>query len=141
MPNAIDLPILSCRPILRVDNVDTSLAYYRDVLGFRAGWRWSDTEQRFLNSNEQSPSHTALVGAGEVQLILVQSGQGQPGMWLHLDIGTAEQVDELYTEWLRLGARVIEAPSNRPWGTYELRVEDLDKHTFRVSAPAKSMGV
>lgn len=31
----------------------------------------------------------------------------------------------------------IEAPSNRPWGTYELRVQDLDPHTFRVAAPAK----
>lgn len=129
--------VFDCRPILRVDNVDVSLAYYRDVLGFRVGWRWSDAEQRFLKADEPGPAHTALVGIDAVQIILVQQAQGQPGVWLHLDVRTAEHVDNLHADWVRRGARVVEAPSNRPWGTYELRVQDLDQHTFRVAAPAK----
>lgn len=133
----LDSAVFDCRPILRVDNVNASIAYYRDVLGFRVGWRWSDVEHRFLNEDEQAPAHTAAVGLGDVQLIFVQRAQGQPGMWLHLDVRTAAQLDDLHAEWVRRGARVIEPPCNRPWGTYELRVQDLDEHTFRVSAPAK----
>lgn len=129
--------IFDCRPILRADDVDQSIIYYRDVLGFRVGWRWSDEEQRFLESDETLAAQTALVGAGSAQLILVQRAQGQKGMWLHLDVETAEQVDHLHAQWLERGARIVEAPSNRPWGMYELRVEDLNRHTFRVSAPAK----
>ncbi|MCA9242832.1 MAG: VOC family protein [Phycisphaerales bacterium] len=132
--------IFDCRPILRVDNVDDSIAYYCDVLGFRIGWRWSDEAQRFLETDETLPAHTALVGEGSAQLILVQCAMGQRGMWLHLDVETAEQVDRLHAQWSQRGARIIEAPSNRPWGMYELRVEDLDQHTFRVAAPARQTG-
>ena len=137
MPSESASDVLGCRPILRVDNVDASIVYYRDSLGFRIGWRWSDSAGRFLDSNEQGPAHTALVGIGSVQIILVQRAQGQSGTWLHLDAQSASQVDELHADWIRRGARVIEAPCNRPWGTYELRVEDLDRHTFRVAAPTK----
>jgi len=136
MPSVADLPIFSCRPILRVEDVDASLAYYRDALGFRIGWRWSDTEHRFLEANEEGSSHTALVGTGSVQSIL-QNTQGKPGMWLHLDVNHADEIDILHAEWLRRGARIVEPPRNRPWGNYELRVEDLDGHTFRVAAPAR----
>lgn len=129
--------IFDCRPILRVDNVNGSIAYYRDVLGFRVGWRWSEEVQRFLEPDETLAAHTAFVGMGSAQLMLVQHAQGQKGMWLHLDVETAEQVDRLHALWLQRGARIVEAPTNRPWGMYELRVEDLDQHTFRVSAPAK----
>ena len=78
----------------------------------------------------------ALLETGAVQLILVQGRQGQPGMWLHPDVGTEAQVDELYIDG---SAEVIEAPSIRPWGTYEPGVEDLDQHTFRVAAPTMSI--
>jgi uncharacterized glyoxalase superfamily protein PhnB len=58
-------------------------------------------------------------------------------MWIHLDIHTAEQLDALHLEWMRNGAKIIEPPSLRPWGMYEMRVLDLDSHTFRLSAPPK----
>ena len=47
----------------------------------------------------------ALVGRGQVQLMLAQKCQGAPGMWLHLDVHTAERLDALYEEWTRKGAR------------------------------------
>jgi uncharacterized glyoxalase superfamily protein PhnB len=137
VPSESKAAVFDCRPILRVDSVDASVAYYRDSLGFLVGWRWSDSAGRFLSSIEEGPAHTALVSIGSVQIILVQRAQGQPGTWLHLDVQTSAQVDELHADWVRRGARVIEAPCNRPWGTYELRVEDLDRHTFRVASPAK----
>jgi uncharacterized glyoxalase superfamily protein PhnB len=69
--------------------------------------------------------------------MLVQRAQGHPGTWLHLDVGTPEEIDRLHADWTRRGARIVEAPSNRSWGTYELRVEDLDGHAFRVASPPK----
>ncbi|MCB9678081.1 MAG: VOC family protein [Alphaproteobacteria bacterium] len=127
--------IFDCRPILCVDRVDASVTYYRDVLGFDLGWRWSDTEGRFLAPDEPGPAHTALVGAGTAQWMLVQRAQGHPGMWLHLDVATGAQVHALYADWVARGARIREAPALRPWGMVEMRIEDLDGHVFRVSGP------
>ncbi len=130
--------LFACRPILCVEDVGRSLAYYRDALGFTIGWRWSDAQQGFLDEGDDSAEvGTALVGRDEVQFILVRQGQGQSGMWLHLDVDTAEEVDQLHREWTAGGASIDEPPSLRPWGTYEMRVQDLDGHVFRVSSPPK----
>jgi predicted lactoylglutathione lyase len=40
----------------------------------------------------------------------------------------------LQEAWSHSGARIIEPPSRRPWGMYEMRVQDLDGHVLRVSA-------
>ena len=124
-----------CRPILFVESVARSIDYYVGALGFRLGWAWCDNEQRFLEPSDEAVPTFALVARGLVQLMLAQKGQGAPGMWLHLDVHTAEHVDTLCEEWTRTGANILAAPSLRPWGMYEMRVCDLDNHVLRVSAP------
>jgi uncharacterized glyoxalase superfamily protein PhnB len=130
--------LFDCRPILCVASVRRSVAYYVDVLGFRLGWAWSNEEQRFLKPGERIDIGFALVGIGPVQLMLSQDSQGAPGMWLHLDVHTAAQLDALHAAWSERGARILEPPSVRPWGMYEMRVQDLDGHILRVSAPPGS---
>ena len=128
--------LFGCRPILCVQSVARSIEYYVDVLGFRLGWCWSDGDHRLLEAVEEGTPTFALVGRG-VQIMLSQNSQGAPGMWLHLDVHTAQQLDALYEEWTSKAASIIEPPSLRPWGMYEMRVQDLDGHTLRVSSPPK----
>ena len=129
--------ILGSTPIFCVDSVPKSLAYYRDVFGFRVGWRWSGAKQRFLEEGETGEPTTAAVARDSLRLFFVEQAQGEPGMWLHLDVQKSDEVDELHQEWEAKGARIVEAPANRPWGNYEMRVADPDGHTFRVASPAK----
>ena len=129
--------LFGVRPILCVDSVARAVAYYVDRLGFRLGWAWSDEHRRFLQPGETGAITFALVGRGRVQFMLSQQSQGSPGVWLHLDVHTADQLDALYAEWVRNGAAVFEPPSVRPWGMYEMRVRDADGHVMRVSSPAR----
>jgi uncharacterized glyoxalase superfamily protein PhnB len=129
--------LFGCRPVLRVESVARSIEYYIECLGFRLGLAWSDRDQRFLRPGDEAEPTFALVGRGQVQLMLSQKCQGAPGMWLHLDVHTADQLDALYEEWTRKGARIVEPPSCRPWGMYEMRVQDPDGHMLRVSAPPR----
>lgn len=56
--------IFDCRPILYATNVNKSLAYYGDVLGFKIGWRWSNEKSCFLEERDElSGVGTALVGS------------------------------------------------------------------------------
>jgi catechol 2,3-dioxygenase-like lactoylglutathione lyase family enzyme len=130
--------LYACRPILYAQSVTRSIAYYVDVLGFHLGWAWSDDINRFLQPAESGTPTFALVGRGPVQLMLAEQAQGAPGMWLHFDVDTPTQVEALHAAWTRSGARILEPPSRRPWGMYEMRVQDLDGHTLRVSAPFKT---
>lgn len=127
--------LFGCRPILRVESATRSIEYYVEVLGFRLGWAWSDSARRFLTPADKERPTFALVGRGQVQFMLAEKSQGAAGMWLHLDVHQAAQVDSLYEEWARKGARIAEPPSLRPWGMYEMRVQDVDGHMLRVSAP------
>jgi uncharacterized glyoxalase superfamily protein PhnB len=129
--------LFDCRPILCVENVARSIGYYVSALGFRLGWAWSDQQQRFLHPWDDAEPTFALVGRGPVQFMLAQRCQGARGMWLHLDVQTADQIDALHEQWTSNGARVVEPPSLRPWGMYEMRVLDLDDHTLRVSSPPR----
>lgn len=58
-------------------------------------------------------------------------------MWLHFDVQTAEEIDKMFEEWSTLGAIILEPPSEKPWGMYEVRVQDIDQHTFRVLSPPR----
>src|SRR5262249_8911185 len=129
--------LFGIRPILCVESVARSIEYYVNCLGFRLGWAWSTEKQRFLHHFELEAPTFALVGRGPVQFMLSQQSQGAPGMWLHLDVHTADQLDALYEEWAQKGARIVEPPCVRPWGMYEMRVQDLDGHVLRVSAPVR----
>ena len=130
--------LFGVRPILCVENVARSIEYYVNCLGFRLGWAWSTELQRFLCPLEPVSPTFALVGLGQVQFMLSEKSQGVAGMWLHLDVHTAEQLDALHESWAAKGARILEPPSIRPWGMYEMRVQDLDEHMLRVSAPPKA---
>jgi catechol 2,3-dioxygenase-like lactoylglutathione lyase family enzyme len=112
-----------------------SLAFYRDLLGFTVGWRWSDSAEQFLSEGDDAIPDTALVGRDGVQFIL--GSQGAPGTWLHLDVRSAKELDGLHNEWSKRGVRIAEPPTVRPWGMYEMRIVDPDGHTFRVSAPPR----
>jgi uncharacterized glyoxalase superfamily protein PhnB len=122
---------IGARPILNVADVPASLAYYTQQLGFTLSWTWSQAD-RF---GGQAPPTFAQVMRGHCVLFLAQQEQGGPGMWILLDLETPAELEGLYREYQSSGARVIEPPADRPWGMREMRVQDLDGHTFRIGAP------
>jgi predicted lactoylglutathione lyase len=129
--------IFACRPNLLVSDLVISLRFYSEVLGFRVGWCWSDPQARFLEENERGqPGEpgTALVGRDRAQILLTQIA-GVHATWLHLDVHTSGQVDQLFREWSARGTVIAEPPVLRAWGMYEMRLHDPDGHVLRVSSP------
>lgn len=120
-----------------MNSVAKSIRYYHDVLGFSVGWAWSDETNAFLNDGDEFAPSFALVVRGKIQLMLAETGQGTRGTWLHLDVRTADHLDDLFQEWSKTSANIVEKPSLRPWGMYEMRIQDLDQHVFRVSSPPR----
>jgi uncharacterized glyoxalase superfamily protein PhnB len=47
-----------------------------------------------------------------------------------------EDVDALHEEYKQSGATIRLSPTNMPWGTREMNVEDPDGHRFRMGSDA-----
>ncbi len=108
---------ISCgRPIFNVHDLQKSLGYYRDVLGYKVDWQ------------DGKPADFASVSRGDGVLFLCQGCQGTPGAWA---MYIARDVDKLHREITGKGARVRLPPTDMPWGLREMHVSDLDGNVLR----------
>jgi GNAT superfamily N-acetyltransferase len=107
------------QPILRVADIQRSVKYYVEVLGFTKA-PWGD-------------QFTAVSRDG-CGIYLCQGSQGQPGTWVWAGVGN---VDELYNEYKASGAMIRVPPRNYPWA-FEMHVEDPDGHVLRFGSEPKS---
>jgi catechol 2,3-dioxygenase-like lactoylglutathione lyase family enzyme len=106
-------------PILNVQNFAASMDYYVNKLGFRKKWDWGE------------PPTFGCVTRGNVEIFLCEGAQGKPGTWMSIFMS---DVDLLHEEYKNSSAIIRQPPTNMPWGTREMNVEDLDGHRFRMSS-------
>jgi catechol 2,3-dioxygenase-like lactoylglutathione lyase family enzyme len=106
-------------PILNVKNFAASMDYYVGKLGFQKKWDWG------------TPPTFGCVTRGNVDVFLCEGAQGQAGTWMSIFM---DDVDALYAEYNRSGAIIRLPPTNMPWGTREMNVEDPDGHHFRMGS-------
>lgn len=110
-----------------VNDLERSIAWYRDVLGFTVGERWE--------------GGGALQGiqmkAGSCDLMLNQDdfalGRDRPkGAGCRLWVATAQDIDALAARIKAAGWRLDREPSETPWGDWAFAVTDPDgfKLTF-----------
>jgi uncharacterized glyoxalase superfamily protein PhnB len=109
-------------PILRVTDLAASLDYYTRVLGFTLNWR-DDDGNAF-----------ASVTRGRCNLFLSVGDQGHSGSWVWI---AASDADALCEELRTRGAKVRHPPTNYPWGSREVHVEDLDGNVLRLGSENK----
>jgi predicted enzyme related to lactoylglutathione lyase len=106
-------------PILRVADVKRSVAYYIDRLGFTDSWLWSDG--------------FGGVSRDKTQIYFCKGSQGCPGTWIWSGVN---DVEKLYEELKKRGAKIRVPPRNYPWAL-EMHVEDPDGHTIRFGSEPK----
>ena len=106
-------------PILNVSNFVASMDYYVQKLGFSKKWEWGD------------PPTFGCVIRDKISIFFCEGGQGQPGTWLMIFV---ENVDELCADYKHRGAKIVGQPTNMPWGTREMHVEDPDGHRLRFGS-------
>lgn len=105
-----------CAPILRVENMEASLRFYVDVMGFTAA-EWGNPEF----------THVSRGGAG---IYLCQGGQGKGGAWVWVGVNDAAALHE---ECKALGIKIRMPPTNFSWAL-EMQVEDPDGNVLRLGS-------
>src|SRR6266542_1871520 len=108
-----------CAPILRVENMQVSIRFYVDLLGF-SGAAWGD----------DNFTHISRDRAG---IYLCCGGQGRGAAWVW--IGVAD-VDKLHHEFTGRGVPIRMPPTTYPWAL-EMQVEDPDGNVLRLGSEPK----
>jgi len=109
------------QPVLFVSDVASTVAYYRDVLGFHADFIAGDP-----------PAHARVVADPTYSspTVHIRFEPLQPGvnlapsvyLWLHVGSGL-EELCELYRS---RGVRILMEPEDKPWGLRQFTVEDCN---------------
>ena len=118
----------SLRPyafVLAVPDLDRSVSYFVDVLGFRPEWREKDDWQSLVR------------GVGRMMLGRCPDAipPGDLGDHSYVAYLTVDDVDALHTEFVGRGALILHAPSDKPWGQREMAVATPDGHRMMFAQP------
>ena len=129
IPNAGSLDATDLGASLTVAALDSSLAWYRDVLGFTVA-RTFDREGKMF---------AASLRAGAVAILLTQDdGARGPnrvkGDGMSLQITTAQNIDELAARVREHGGTIESGPAD-VMGARMFRLRDPDGFKFVFSAP------
>ena len=103
-------------PILRVEDMEASLKFYVDRLGFKnADWSGDD----FACVTRDSAA---------IYLCLRDQGRGEAWIWVGV-----EDVRRLQGEYEAKGVAILMEPTNYPWAL-EMHVEDPDGNVIRFGS-------
>lgn len=120
------LRLREASPGFTVNDLQRSVAWYRDVLGFTVGERW-EREGRLIGVE---------LAAGRVRFMLSQDDwkkgrDRKKGEGFSMYCSTAQDVDALAGRVKARGGTLLHEPRDQPWGTRDFAVQDPDG--FRIT--------
>ena len=126
------LRLRAMMPGITASDLQASLAWYRDVLGFTVAEEYKQDE-RVMG--------VRLV-AGSVQIMLGQDDfakgrDRQKGAGLRFFCTTAQDVDQLAAAIKERGGKLAHEPTDQPWGTRDFGVVDPDGFNISISTEPK----
>ncbi len=124
------LSLTSAGPSLTVNDIEKSLIWYRDVLGFSVGDRW-EPEGKLAGVEMK---------AGNVSFWLTQDdwkkGRNRvKGEGFRMYCETDQDVDHLADRIKAKGGRLLQEPKDQSWGGREFGVADPDGYKLTITKP------
>ncbi len=126
------LRLTSAGPGFTVKDIEKSLAWYRDILGFTVGERWE------IDGKLQGVELTA----GDVLFMIGQDDwkKGRDrvkGEGVRLYCTTDQDIDRLASRIKAQGGTLTQEPKDQPWGMRVLAVDDLDGYKITIAKELK----
>jgi uncharacterized glyoxalase superfamily protein PhnB len=123
------LRLRSIAPSLTVKDVQASIAWYRDIVGFVVKEEW-EHEGKVLG---------ATLVAGSAQLLIGQDDGAKgwdrvKGEGFRLYLNTAQGVDEVANNIKARGGTLATEPADMPWGGRAFSLVDPDGFQLTISA-------
>lgn len=125
-------------PALTVTDLDRSIRFYDDALGFKLTFSIPGPDGKLVFAN---------VTNGDANLMLGVTPAGQPdpaaqgplgsGVNLYVSVDNDDDIDALFERARSAGARVIHEPTDQFWGDRDWTVADPDGYQITVGKQMK----
>ena len=114
---------------LTVRDLQTSLAWYRDVVGFTVDREFARDDRLFAVS----------LRAGQARVLLTQDDGAkgldrERGVGFSLQLTTSQSVDAIAARITAHGGTLAAGPTDTRWGARMIRLEDPDGFKFVISS-------
>lgn len=115
---------------LTTKDVQTSLAWYVDVLGFTVDERYEP----------EGTLRAASLKAGNVKILLSQDNGAKgwdrvKGQGISLQITTEQDIDAIAARIKAAGGTLESEPADTPWGSRVFRLQDPDGFKLVIASP------
>ena len=111
----------SASPGFTVNNLEKSLAWYRDVLGFAVEERW-EQEGKLMGVSLKAGNVTFMIGQDDWK----KGRDRKKGEGFRLYCTTTQNVDALAKGIVARGGKLEQEPKDQPWGTRDFALTDPD---------------
>jgi uncharacterized glyoxalase superfamily protein PhnB len=126
------LSMRSVSPSFTVDDVQKSLAWYRNVMGFAVGQRWEDGG-KLMGLELKAGPVLFMIGQDDFK----KGRDRLKGAGFRLYCQTDQDVDRLAEGIKSRGGALADEPRDEEWGGRAFTVVDPDGFKITISTPAK----
>ena len=129
-------------PALAVADIETSVRFYTDVLGFDVGFTLPGEDGKLIHASVQRGDSYLMFGRIDPSNAHDQGPLGQ-GVVLYATVADNEDIDSYFENVRDAGAAIMQEPTDQFWGHRDWGITDPDgyhlfisKQTHAVSADA-----
>jgi uncharacterized glyoxalase superfamily protein PhnB len=126
------LKMSSASPGFTVNDLQKSLAWYRDVLGFAVDERW-EHEGKLMGVSLRAGSVIFMIGQDDWK----KGRDRKKGEGFRLYCETTQDVDAVAKKIQARGGKLDQQPADQPWGTRDFAVTDPDGFKITIGADKK----
>ncbi|HET7094083.1 MAG TPA: VOC family protein [Thermomicrobiales bacterium] len=126
-------------PAFAVADIEASLKFYADALGFAETFRLPGDDGRLVHASVQRGDVSLMFGAIDRIPELADRPPLGRGVVLYTTVGEDEDIDALYARAVANGATVLEPPADQPWGHRDWTIADPDGYAITVSKVTRAI--
>jgi uncharacterized glyoxalase superfamily protein PhnB len=119
-------------PSFTVNDLQKSLAFYRDVLGFAVDERW-ERDGKLMGLSLQAGGVTWMIGQDDWQ----KGRDRKKGEGFRIYCTTTQDVDSLAAAIKKRGGRLDSEPVDQPWGSRDFSLTDPDGFKITIGADSR----
>ena len=126
------LRLRSLMPALTANDLQASVAWYRDTLGFLVAEEY-ERDGKVMGVRLKAGSVEFLIGQDD----FAKGRDRQKGAGLRFFCVTAQDVDKLAADIKSRGGQLTQEPTDQPWGTRDFALRDPDGFNISITTEVK----
>ncbi len=127
-------------PSLTVSNMERSIRFYEDALGFVVTFAMPGPDGAPVHAGLENGTASLMLGVPmtESAPLADRSSPGQ-GVNLYVGVAASDDIDALFERAKRAGATVVQEPTDEFWGDRDWSVADPDGYVITVGKQMRIM--